>query len=128
MNLQKEDKVLLVYSGGLDTSICIPLMKQDYGYKTVITVTVDVGQSPEDVAQATEKAKILGTQHYTVNAKEEFVRDYCWKSLQANGEYQGYPMSTSIARQLIAAKAAEIANQLGVKCFAHGCTGNLPSF
>ncbi len=116
-------KVLLVYSGGLDTSICIPLMKQEYGYEEVITVTVDVGQDPADIIQAQDKAKIMGTTHYTVDAKEEFIKEYCFKALQANGDYQGYPMSTSIARPLIAAKAAEVAKKLNVNHFAHGCTG-----
>ncbi len=118
-----KDKVLLVYSGGLDTSICIPLMKQEYGYKNVVTVTVDVGQPQADIDQAAEKAAILGTEHYTVDAKEEFVKEYCFKALQANGDYQGYPMSTSIARPLIAAKAVEVAKKLGITSFAHGCTG-----
>lgn len=116
-------KVLLVYSGGLDTSICIPFTKEEYGYKEVITVTVDVGQDPKDIAQAEEKAKILGTTHFTVDAKEDFTTQFCWKALQANGDYQGYPMSTSIARPLIAQKAAEVAQKLGVTAFAHGCTG-----
>jgi argininosuccinate synthase len=118
-----EKKVLLVYSGGLDTSICIPLMKEEYGYHKVVTVTVDVGQAPEEIKVAAEKAKILGTEHYTVNAQEEFTTEFCWKSLQANGEYQGYPMSTSIARPLIAKKAVEVAEKLGIQAFAHGCTG-----
>lgn len=118
-----KEKVLLVYSGGLDTSICIPLMKEQYGYKEVVTVTVDVGQDPKDIEQAAAKAKILGTTHYTVDAKEDFVRDYCWKALMANGDYQGYPMSTSIARPLIAEKAALVAQDLGITAFAHGCTG-----
>jgi argininosuccinate synthase len=117
------DKVLLVYSGGLDTSVCIPLMREEYGYKEVITVTVDVGQEKSDIAQAEEKAKILKTTHFTVDAKEEFVEKFCWPSVQANGDYQGYPMSTSIARPLIAAKAVEMAKKLGVTAFAHGCTG-----
>lgn len=115
--------VVLVYSGGLDTSVCIPLMREEYGYERVVTVTVDVGQPAEDIAQAAEKAKILGTEHYTVDAKEEFARDYCFQSLKANGDYQGYPISTSIARPLIGAKAAEIAKKIGAKAFAHGCTG-----
>lgn len=115
--------VVLVYSGGLDTSICIPLMKEEYGYERVVTVTVDVGQPKEDLLQATEKAKILGTEHYTVDAKEEFAKDYCFASLKANGDYQGYPISTSIARPLIAAKAVEVAQRLGANAFAHGCTG-----
>jgi argininosuccinate synthase len=88
-----------------------------------VTVTVDVGQSRSDIEQAAEKAKILGTEHYTVDAREEFVRDYCFAALKANGDYQGYPISTSIARPLIGVKAAEVAIQLGAKDFAHGCTG-----
>ena len=115
--------VLLVYSGGLDTSVCIPLMREEYGYERVITVTVDVGQPQADLLQAKEKAAILKTEHYTVDAKEEFARDYCFKALQANGDYQGYPISTSIARPLIGAKAVEMAKRLGVTDFAHGCTG-----
>ncbi len=118
-----QDKVLLVYSGGLDTSICIPLMREEYGYKEVITVTIDVGQEKSDILQAQEKAKIMGTTHFTVDAKEEFVEKFCWPAVKANGDYQGYPMSTSIARPLIAAKAAEVAKEHGVKSFAHGCTG-----
>jgi len=118
-----QDKVLLVYSGGLDTSICIPLMREEYGYKEVITVTIDVGQEKTDILQAQEKAKIMGTTHFTVDAKEEFIEKFCWPAVKANGDYQGYPMSTSIARPLIAAKAVEVAKQLGVKAFAHGCTG-----
>lgn len=119
----QKDAVLLVYSGGLDTSICIPLMREEYGYKKVITVTVDVGQEKSDISQAAEKASILKTEHYTVDAKEEFVENFCWPAVKANGDYQGYPMSTSIARPLIAAKAVEMARKLGVSAFAHGCTG-----
>lgn len=122
-NSASNKKVLLVYSGGLDTSVCIPLMRQEYGYTDVVTVTVDVGQEKSDITQAAEKAKILGTEHYTVDAKEEFVKDFCFMAIKANGDYQGYPMSTSIARPLIAAKAVEVAKKLGVKSFAHGCTG-----
>lgn len=116
-------KVVLVYSGGLDTSICIPMMREEYGYDEVVTVTVDVGQPESDLQQASEKAKIMGTTHFTVDAKEEFIRDYCFPALKANGDYQGYPMSTSIARPLIAAKAVEVAEKVGAKAFGHGCTG-----
>jgi argininosuccinate synthase len=120
---ENKKTVLLVYSGGLDTSICIPLMKEEYGYDKVVTVTVDVGQDPADIQQAAEKAAILKTEHYTADAKEEFTEKYCWPAVQANGDYQGYPMSTSIARPLIAAKAVEYAKKLGISAFAHGCTG-----
>lgn len=116
-------KVVLVYSGGLDTSVCIPLMREEYGYEKIVTVTVDVGQPIEDIRQAEKKAKAMGTEHYTVDAKDEFAKDFCFSALQANGDYQGYPMSTSIARPLIAAKAVEVAKKIGATDFAHGCTG-----
>lgn len=116
-------KVILVYSGGLDTSVCVPMMKEDYGYDHVVTVTVDVGQPLHDIKEAAEKAKVMGTEHYTVDAKEEFARDYCFAAVKANALYQGYPLSTSIARPIIAAKAVEVAKKLGATAFAHGCTG-----
>jgi argininosuccinate synthase len=120
---RKMKTVVLVYSGGLDTSVCIPMMREEYGYDRIVTVTVDVGQERADIKQAEEKAKILKTEHYLVDAREEFIKDYCFPSLKANGDYQGYPISTSIARPLIALKAAQIAQKLGTKDFAHGCTG-----
>jgi argininosuccinate synthase len=118
-----ERTVVLVYSGGLDTSVCIPLMREEYGYERVVTVTVDVGQPAEDIAQAAEKAKAMGTEHYTVDAKAEFAKDYCFAAVKANAYYEGYPLSTSIARPLIAAKAVEVARKIGATAFAHGCTG-----
>lgn len=116
-------KVVLVYSGGLDTSVCIPLMREEYGFEHVITVTVDVGQAREDIAQAEERARRLGTEHYTVDARTLFVERFCWPAVRANGDYQGYPISTSIARPLIALKAVEKAQELGANAFGHGCTG-----
>ncbi|MEO7993564.1 MAG: argininosuccinate synthase [bacterium] len=115
--------VVLVYSGGLDTSVCIPLMREEYGFDRVVTVTVDVGQPRADLAQAEERAKRLGTEHHTVDARAEFVAGYCWPAVQANADYQGYPLSTAIARPLIALKAVEIALQVGATAYAHGCTG-----
>jgi len=116
-------KVVLVYSGGLDTSVCIPLMRDEYGFDHVITVTVDVGQAREDIAQAEERARRFGTEHYTVDARELFVEHFCWPAVRANGDYQGYPISTSIARPLISLKAVEKAQELGATAFGHGCTG-----
>src|SRR5437016_198493 len=99
-------RIVLVYSGGLDTSVCIPMMREMYGYDQVVTVTVDVGQPEEDIRQAESKARALGTEHYTVDAKEEFVREYVFPAIRANGDYEGYPLSTAIARPLIALAAA----------------------
>ncbi len=115
--------VVLVYSGGLDTSVCIPMMREEYGFDKVVTVTVDVGQPAEDIATAEDKAKTLGTEHYTVDAKDEFALEYCFRAVKANGDYEGYPLSTSIARPLISEKAVEIAKKVGGQAFCHGCTG-----
>jgi argininosuccinate synthase len=115
--------IVLSYSGGLDTSVCIPMVKEFYGFDHVITVTVDVGQPEADIREAEEKARALGTEHYTVDAKSEFAKDYIFPAIKANGDYQGYPVSTSIARPLIALKAAEIALERGADAFCHGCTG-----
>lgn len=115
--------VVLVYSGGLDTSVCIPMMREDYGFDKIVTVTVDVGQPASDVREAEAKAKAMGTEHYTIDAKEEFARDYIFPAIKANGDYQGYPISTSIARPLIGLKAVEIAEKVGGDAFCHGCTG-----
>lgn len=115
--------VVLVYSGGLDTSVCIPMMREDYGFDRVVTVTVDVGLPQEELRQAEEKARLLGTEHYTIDAKEEFVNNYIFPAIKANGDYQGYPLSTAIARPLIALKAVEVAQKVGADAFCHGCTG-----
>jgi argininosuccinate synthase len=121
--MANKKKVVLVYSGGLDTTVCIPLMKEEYGYDEVITVTVDVGQEREDIQQAEEKAKVMKTTHFTVDARAEFAEKFCFKAIKANGYYQDYPLSTSIARPIISQKAVEIAQKVGATAFAHGCTG-----
>ena len=115
--------VVMVYSGGLDTSVAIPMMREDYGFDHVVTVTVDVGQPAADVQSAEQRARALGTEHYTIDAKAEFVTDYCWPAVRANGDYQGYPLSTAIARPLIGLKAVEVAKRLNADAFCHGCTG-----
>lgn len=116
-------KALIVYSGGLDTTICIPLMREQ-GFDEIVTVTVDVGQPGQDISQASERARILGTEHHVIDVKSEFAAQYCVPAIQANADYFGYPLSTAIARPLIAKKAAELAKQLGnVDAFVHGCTG-----
>ncbi|MDK2834675.1 MAG: argininosuccinate synthase [Methanolobus sp.] len=116
-------KVVLAYSGGLDTSVCIPLLKEKYGYDKVITVSVDVGQPPQEVQEAEQKAKKISDGHYTIDAKEEFVKDYIFPLIKANGDYEGYVMGTSVARPLIARKVVEIANKEGAVALSHGCTG-----
>lgn len=116
-------KVVLSYSGGLDTSVCIPLLKEKYGFDEVVTVTVDVGQPKEEIDTATKKAKLLSDKHYTIDAKEEFVRDYIFPMIKANAMYEGYVIGTSMARPLIARKCIEIAKKEKASALAHGCTG-----
>ena len=115
-------KALIVYSGGLDTTVCIPLMREQ-GFDEIITVTVDVGQPQADLDQAEERARQLGTEHYTLDAKAEFAESYCMPAIHANADYFGYPLSTAIARPLIAKLAAEKGNEFGAEAFVHGCTG-----
>ncbi len=116
-------KAVLAYSGGLDTSICVPLLKEKYDCDEVITVAVDVGQPREDVDKATEKAQDISDLHFTLDVREEFVNDYIFPLIKANGDYEGYVMGTSIARPLIAKKVVEIAEKEGASMLAHGCTG-----
>ncbi len=116
-------KVVLAYSGGLDTSVCIPLLKENYGFDKVITVTVDVGQPPEEIENATKKAKLISDKHYTIDAKDEFVRDYIFPMIKANAMYEGYVIGTSMARPLIAKKCVDVARKEKADAFGHGCTG-----
>lgn len=114
---------MLAYSGGLDTSVCIPLLREEYGFKEVITVTVDVGQPENDIKQAELRAAKLNARHYTIDAKEEFVRDYIYPLIKANGCYEGYVLGTAIARPLIARKTVEVALKEKADALAHGATG-----
>ncbi|WP_456472203.1 argininosuccinate synthase [Methanocaldococcus sp.] len=114
-------KAVLAYSGGLDTSCCLKLL-EDQGYE-VISVCVDVGQPEEEIKEVEEKAKMLGAKHYTIDAKEEFVKDYIFKAIKANAQYEGYPLSTALARPLIADKVVEVAKKENAEAIAHGCTG-----
>jgi argininosuccinate synthase len=116
-------KVVLAYSGGLDTSVCIPLLKEHYGCDYAITVTVDVGQPKKEIEQAEKKAEKISQKHYTIDAKDEFVKDYIFPLIKANGSYEGYVLGTSIARPLIAKKVVEIAKKEKAQALAHGCTG-----
>ncbi len=119
----EKGKVVLAFSGGLDTSICVPLLREHYGYDEVVTVAVDVGQPEEDIQRATTKGRLLADQHYTIDVKEKFVDEYIFPSIKANGSYEGYPMGTALARPLIAEEIVKIAGEEGARCIAHGCTG-----
>jgi len=115
--------IVLAYSGGLDTSICIPLLKEKYDYDRVITVAVNVGQRDEEIEIATKKGKKLADRHYTIDAREKFVAEHIFPAIRANGSYEGYPMGTSLARPLIAEEVVKIAKKERATAIAHGCTG-----
>jgi argininosuccinate synthase len=115
--------VVLAYSGGLDTSICIPLLRERYDYDTVITVAVNVGQRDEEIEMAAEKGKRLADKHYTIDSREKFVNEYLFPAIRANGSYEGYPMGTALARPLIAEEVVRVAIHEGAKAVGHGCTG-----
>jgi argininosuccinate synthase len=123
--LAKVKKVVLAYSGGLDTSIILKWLQTAYGAE-VITFTADLGQG-EELGPARQKAELLGIKPENIfieDVREEFVRDYVFPMFRANALYEGvYLLGTSIARPLIAKKLIEIAEQKGADAVAHGATG-----
>lgn len=124
--MKKEDikKVVLAYSGGLDTSIIIPWLKENYNNCEVIAVTADLGQGDE-LAPVHDKALKSGASKcYVLDLKEEFISDYVWPTVKAGAVYEKkYLLGTSFARPLIAKKLVEIAEQEGADAVAHGATG-----
>jgi len=116
-------RVVLAYSGGLDTSVILSLLIEKLKAE-VITVTVDVGQSDDFDKIAWRAEKIGAVKHYTIDAKEEFVRDYVFKAIKANALYEGkYPLSSALARPLIAKKLVDVAVKERADAVAHGCSG-----
>src|SRR3989344_2192533 len=108
---KKIGKVLLLYSGGLDTSVMCKWIPQQYGCK-LVTLTLDVGQKQDFKATGKKAVDLGAVKHVFLDVKDEFVKDYCFPALKANALYQGaYPVSSSIARYLLASKAVEIAKQ-----------------
>src|SRR5215831_1849202 len=120
---QKIDKVVLAYSGGLDTSVILKWLKETYGCE-VICFAADVGQA-EELGGLEEKAHNTGAAKiYIEDLREEFVRDYVFTALKANAVYEGvYLLGTSLARPLIAKRQVEIARREGAQAVAHGATG-----
>jgi argininosuccinate synthase len=121
--MHKITKVVLAYSGGLDTSIILKWLQATYGCK-VVTFTADLGQG-EELGAAKRKAELLGIEEIFIeDLREEFVRDFVFPMFRANALYEGtYLLGTSIARPLIAKRLIEIARQTGADAIAHGATG-----
>ncbi len=119
----EKEKVVLAYSGGLDTSIVIPWLKENYNME-IIAVCVDVGQD-DDMEEVRKKAIASGAlKIYIEDVKEEFVTDYLYRAMKANAIYEDkYLMGTAVARPLIGKRLVEIAQKEGAKYICHGCTG-----
>jgi argininosuccinate synthase len=121
--MTKIKKVVLAYSGGLDTSVILTWLQETYDCE-VVTFTADIGQG-EELAPARAKARKMGVKHIFIDdLREEFVRDFVFPMFRANALYEGeYLLGTSIARPLIAKRQIEIANKVGADAVAHGATG-----
>lgn len=117
------EKVVLAYSGGLDTSVAIPWLK-DKGYD-VVAVCINVGEKGKDYGFVHDKAlKVGATKAYVIDAREEFANEYALIALQGHTLYEGiYPLLSALSRPLISKKLVEIAKQEGATAVAHGCTG-----
>ncbi|MDR2752814.1 MAG: argininosuccinate synthase [Oscillospiraceae bacterium] len=122
---QKEiKKVVLMYSGGLDTSVMIPWLKEHYAGCEVVAVCADVGQGTELDGLEEKALKTGASKLYVLDLKKEFVEECIWPTLKASARYErDYLLGTSFARPLIAKKIAEIAKQEGADAICHGCTG-----
>jgi argininosuccinate synthase len=116
-------KVVLAYSGGLDTSVAVAWLREQFGVE-VVTLTVDLGGG--SIREGVERRAMSAgaSRAYVVDAREHFVTDFVWPHLQANALYQGaYPLATALARPLIAQLLVEVAKREGADAVAHGCTG-----
>lgn len=118
-------KIVLAYSGGLDTSAIIPWLKENYGDCEVVACVVDIGQDREDLTGVEQKALRSGASEcYVVDAREEFISDYVYPVLQTGALYEGsYLLGTSMARPLIAKALVDVAKKVGADALCHGATG-----
>jgi len=122
--MNKPKKVALAYSGGLDTSIIMPWLKENYGCE-IVAVCGDIGQGSDELAGLEEKARKTGASEvYVEDLREEFVTEYLWRLVRSGGVYEHkYLLGTSIARPLLAKRQVEVALRTGCDGLAHGCTG-----
>ena len=117
-------KVVLAYSGGVDTSVCIPYLKQEWGVEEVITFAADLGQGDELEPIRLKALEAGASQSIVDNLIEPFIEHFAFPAIKANALYEGrYPLSTALARPLIARRLVEVARELGADAVAHGCTG-----
>jgi len=119
----KVNVAALAYSGGLDSSLAVLLLRKKYKAEKIVPIMVDVGQGDEEINTGFEKAKVLNVEPILIDAKDEFTEEWMSKAIMANSDYMGYPVSTSMTRQLIARKVAEKAVEVGADALVEGSTG-----
>ncbi len=115
--------IALAYSGGLDSTLCVKLSELKYHARQLTVINVDVGQGKEEIEMSIARAQQLGITPITIDVKQEFTEQWLTRATQANSDYNGYPVSTSMTRQLIAARVAEKALELGCDAFMEGSSG-----
>src|SRR4030043_1051001 len=116
-------KVAVAYSGGLDSSLAIELLRRKYKAKKILPITIDVGQGEEEIREGQRKAKILKIKPLFFDLRKEFTEVWIARAIQANSDYLGYPVSTSMTRQIVARKVAEIALAEGCDAILEGSSG-----
>jgi len=119
----KVNKVALAFSGGLDSSLCVELLRRKYKASEILAFNVDVGQGDEEMAWTKEQSAKLGIALEFIDAQEEFTEEWLSKAIRANSDYEGYPVSTSMTRQLIAKHVALRAVDLGCDALMEGSSG-----
>jgi len=119
----KVKKVALAYSGGLDSSLSVELLRRVYKAEQIVPITIDVGQGKEEIAEGNAKARVLKVKPILINAKDEFSNVWLTKAIRANSDYNGYPVSTSMTRQLVARIIALKARALRCDAVLEGSTG-----
>ena len=116
-------KVAVAYSGGLDSSLAIELLRRKYKAKRILPITIDVGQGKEEVLESRRKAKALRIKPLFFDLRKEFTEGWIALAIQANSDYLGYPVSTSMTRQIVARKVAEVALKEGCDAILEGSSG-----
>ena len=117
------NKVAVAYSGGLDSSLAIELLRRKYKAKKILPITIDIGQGEDEVLESRRKAKILKIKPLFFDLRKEFTEVWIARAIQANSDYLGYPVSTSMTRQIVARKAAEVARAEGCDAILEGSSG-----
>ncbi len=123
VDVPQGNTIAIAYSGGLDSTLCVKLSEEKYHAKKIYAISVDVGQGEEEIQQGIQRAEQLGITPIILDAKQEFTQHWLTKAIQANSDYNGYPVSTSMTRQLIASKIAMKALELGCDALMEGSTG-----